>query len=110
LRYTQAQLTQVSQTAVCNRLHLIEQRLCRWLLLMHDRVAADELHMTQDFLAHMLGVRREGVTAAAAHLQEAGLIHCVRGHIRILDRTGLEAAACECYQVVRDEFARLLDR
>ena len=109
LRYTQALITQISQTAVCNRLHPDEQRLCRWLLLTRDRVATDELQMTQDFLAHMLGVRREAVTAAAAHLQEAGLIRYIRGHVRILDRAGLEAAACECYRVVRDEFTRLLD-
>jgi CRP-like cAMP-binding protein len=108
LRYTQALITQISQTAVCNRLHSIEQRLCRWLLLTRDRVPADAVQMTQEFLAHMLGVRREGVTLAARHLQEAGLIRYVRGHITILDRPGLEATVCECYRVVKDEFTRLL--
>jgi CRP-like cAMP-binding protein len=108
LRYTQALITQISQTAVCNRLHSVEKRLCRWLLLTRDRVPSDELLMTQEFIAHMLGVRREGVTAAAHHLQKAGLIHYARGHITILDRSGLEAATCECYRVVRDEFERLL--
>jgi CRP-like cAMP-binding protein len=108
LRYTQALITQISQTAVCNRLHAIEQRLCRWLLLTRDRVPTDQVQMTQEFLAHMLGVRREGVTVAAQHLQAAGLIHYARGHITILDRPGLEATTCECYQVVRTEFTRLL--
>jgi CRP-like cAMP-binding protein len=108
LRYTQALITQISQTAVCNRLHAVEQRLCRWLLLTRDRLPSDEILMTQEFIAHMLGVRREGVTAAAHHLQEAGLIRYARGHISILDRKGLEAAACECYRVVKDEFDRLL--
>lgn len=108
LRYTQALITQISQTAVCNRLHAIEQRLCRWLLLTRDRVPSDAIQMTQEFIAHMLGVRREGVTLAARHLQEAGLIRYVRGHITILDRPGLEATACECYRVVKDEFRRLL--
>ena len=108
LRYTQALITQISQTAVCNRLHSIEQRLCRWLLLSHDRVRSMELRLTQEFIANMLGVRREGVTKAASHLQEAGLIRYVRGHITILDRPGLEAASCECYQVVKTEFDRLL--
>ena len=108
LRYTQALITQISQTAVCNRLHPVEQRLCRWLLLTRDRLPSDEILMTQEFIAHMLGVRREGVTAAAHHLQEAGLIRYARGHITILDRKGLEAAACECYRVVKDEFDRLL--
>lgn len=108
LGYTQALLTQISQTAVCNRLHSIEQRLARWLLMTRNRVASDEILMTQEVLAHMLGVRREGVTLAAHHLQEAGLIRYRRGHITILDRTGLEAASCECYRVVKDEFDRLL--
>lgn len=108
LRYTQALLTQVSQTAVCNRLHPIEERLCRWLLMTRNRVPSDELHVTQEVLAHMLGVRREGVTLAAHRLQEAGLIRYRRGHITILDREGLEAASCECYRVVKDEFDRLL--
>jgi len=108
LRYTQALITQISQTAVCNRLHAIEQRLCRWLLLTRDRVPSDAIQMTQEFIAHMLGVRREGVTLAAQDLQEAGLIRYVRGHITILDRPGLEATVCECYRVVQAEFTRLL--
>jgi CRP-like cAMP-binding protein len=108
LRYTQALITQISQTAVCNRLHPVEKRLCRWLLLTRDRLCSDQILMTQEFIAHMLGVRREGVTAAAHHLQAAGLIRYHRGHITILDRTELEAAACECYRVVKDEFDRLL--
>jgi CRP-like cAMP-binding protein len=108
LRYTQALITQISQTAVCNRLHSIEQRLCRWLLLTHDRVRSIELRLTQEFIANMLGVRREGVTKAASQLQGAGLIRYVRGHITILDRQGLEGASCECYQVVKTEFDRLL--
>ncbi len=108
LRYTQALITQISQTAVCNRLHSVEQQLCRWLLLSHDRVRADELVMTQELIADMLGVRREGVTVAAGRLQDVGAISYVRGHIKILDRRKLEATACECYQVVRDEFDRLL--
>jgi CRP-like cAMP-binding protein len=108
LRYTQALITQISQTAVCNRLHSVEEQLCRWLLLSHDRVQADELIMTQELIADMLGVRREGVTVAAGRLQDAGAISYVRGHIKILDRQKLEAQACECYQVVKDEFDRLL--
>lgn len=108
LRYTQALITQISQTAVCNRLHSVEQRLCRWLLLSHDRVEFDELLMTQEFIANMLGSRREGVTSAAGRLQDAGLIRYSRGHITILDRTNLEAHVCECYRVVKDEFDRLL--
>ena len=108
LRYTQALITQISQTAVCNRLHSVEQQLCRWLLLSHDRVKADELIMTQELIADMLGVRREGVTVAAGHLQDAGAISYVRGHIKILDRQRLEETVCECYQVVKDEFDRLL--
>ena len=108
LRYTQALLTQMSQTAVCNRLHTIEQQLCRWLLLSHDRLDSDELVMTQELIANMLGVRREGVTHAAGRLQEQGLISYVRGRIKILDRRGLEAAVCECYKVVKDEYDRLL--
>ncbi|HWS55692.1 MAG TPA: Crp/Fnr family transcriptional regulator [Pyrinomonadaceae bacterium] len=108
LRYTQALLTQMSQTAVCNRLHEIERQLCRWLLLSHDRLDSDELVMTQELIANLLGVRREGVTAAAGRLQEQGLISYVRGRIRILDRPGLEAAVCECYKVVRAEYDRLL--
>lgn len=108
LRYTQALITQISQTAVCNRLHSVEQQLCRWLLLSHDRVKADELIMTQELIADMLGVRREGVTVAAGRLQDAGAISYVRGHIKILDRVKLEGTVCECYLVVKDEFDRLL--
>jgi CRP-like cAMP-binding protein len=108
LRYTQALITQISQTAVCNRLHAVEQRLCRWLLLCRDRAMSDELLMTQEFIANMLGGRRESVTVAAGHLQGAGLIHYARGHIRIVDRKGLEATACECYRIVKTEFDRLL--
>ena len=108
LRYTQALITQISQTAVCNRLHSVEQQLCRWLLLSHDRVKADELIMTQELIADMLGVRREGVTVAAGRLQDAGAISYVRGHIKIMDRQKLEGTVCECYRVVKDEFDRLL--
>ena len=108
LRYTQALITQISQTAVCNRLHSVEQQLCRWLLLSHDRVQADELIMTQELIADMLGVRREGVTVAAGHLQDIGAISYVRGRIQILNRQRLEEAVCECYRVVKDEFDRLL--
>jgi len=108
LRYTQALITQISQTAVCNRLHSVEQQLCRWLLLSHDRVKADELIMTQELIANMLGVRREGVTVAAGHLQDSGGISYVRGHIKILDRQKLEESVCECYHVVKNEFSRLL--
>lgn len=110
LRYTQSLLTQISQTAVCNRLHSVEQRLCRWLLLCHDRKNRSELLMTQELIANMLGGRRESVTVAAGHLQDAGLIHYCRGHITILDRVGLEAAACECYRTVEDEADRLIGR
>lgn len=108
LLYTQALLTQMSQTAVCNRLHTVEQQLCRWLLLSHDRLETNELIMTQELIANMLGVRREGVSVAAHHLQEAGLIRYKRGHITIVDRPGLEASVCECYEVVRTESDRLL--
>jgi CRP-like cAMP-binding protein len=108
LLYTQALLTQMSQTAVCNRLHSVEQQLCRWLLLSHDRLQSDELVMTQELIANMLGVRREGVSVAAHRLQEAGLIRYRRGHITIVDRPGLERAVCECYQVVKTECDRLL--
>lgn len=107
LRYTQALITQISQTAVCNRLHSIEQRLCRWLLMTHDRTRSDDLQMTQEFISHMLGVRREGVTTTAGGLQQLGLISYVRGHIRIVDRAGLETHACECYAVVKEEYKRL---
>jgi CRP-like cAMP-binding protein len=108
LRYTQALMTQMSQTAVCNRLHTVEQQLCRWLLLSRDRLDTDDLVMTQELIANMLGVRREGVTHAAGRLQENGLISYVRGRITILDRSGLEVAVCECYGVVKDEYERLL--
>ena len=107
LLYTQALITQISQTAVCNRLHTIEQRLCRWLLLCQDRVNCSEILMTQENIANMLGSRREGVTVAAGHLQDSGLIQYSRGHIKILDRKGLEAIACECYRTVEDELDRL---
>jgi CRP-like cAMP-binding protein len=108
LRYTQALITQMSQTAVCNRHHTVDQQLCRWLLLSLDRLASNELVMTQELIANMLGVRREGVTEAAGKLQEAGLIRYRRGRICVLDRRGLEARSCECYQVVKTEFDRLL--
>jgi CRP-like cAMP-binding protein len=108
LLYTQALLTQMSQTAVCNRFHTIEQQLCRCLLLSHDRLQSDELVMTQELIANMLGVRREGVSVAAHRLQESGLIRYRRGHITIVDRPGLERAVCECYQVVKTECDRLL--
>jgi len=100
LRYTQALITQIAQTAVCNRLHAVEQRLCRWLLMCRDRVERDELEMTQEFISNMLGGRRETVTVAAGRLQDAGLIRYSRGHITIVDRKGLEAVVCECYLVV----------
>ena len=108
LRYTQALLTQMSQTAVCNRHHTVEQQLCRWLLLTLDRLDGSELTMTQELIANMLGVRREGVTDAAGKLQDAGLIEYRRGRITVLDRQGLEARSCECYKVVKTEFDRLL--
>jgi CRP-like cAMP-binding protein len=108
LRYTQALLTQMCQTAACNRHHSIAQQLCRWLLLTLDRLPSNELVMTQELVANALGVRREGVTEAAGHLQAAGCIRYRRGHITVLDRSGLEARSCECYQVVKTEFARLL--
>ena len=108
LRYTQALITQMAQTAVCNRHHSIEQQLCRWLLLSLDRLSSNSLVMTQELIANMLGVRREGVTDAAGHLQRAGLIHYSRGHIEVIDRAGLEKAVCECYAVVKQEFDRLL--
>jgi len=108
LRYTQALITQMSQTAVCNRHHSVDQQLCRWLLLSLDRLASNELTMTQELIANMLGVRREGVTEAAGKLQDAGLIQYRRGKITVLDRPGLEARSCECYQVVKTEFDRLL--
>lgn len=108
LRYTQALITQMSQTAVCNRHHSVEQQLCRWLLLSLDRLPNNELTMTQELIANMLGVRREGVTEAAGKLQAQGLISYRRGHITVLDRPGLEAQVCECYAVVKKEYDRLL--
>jgi len=108
LRYTQALLTQMAQTAVCNRHHSVDQQLCRWLLLSLDRLPSNELIMTQELIANMLGVRREGVTEAAGKLQQAGLIEYRRGHITVLDRAGLETRVCECYAVVKKEFDRLL--
>src|SRR6202044_1347879 len=108
LRYTQALLTQMAQTAVCNRHHSLDQQLCRWLLLSLDRLPSNELIMTQELIANMLGVRREGVTEAARKLQEAGLIQYSRGHITVLDRAGIEARTCECYSVVKRESDRLL--
>jgi len=108
LRYMQALITQMSQTAVCNRHHSLDQQLCRWLLLSIDRLANNHLIMTQELIANMLGVRREGVTVAAKDLQTAGLIAYQRGHITVLDRAGIEKRVCECYQVVKDEFDRLL--
>jgi CRP-like cAMP-binding protein len=108
LRYTQALITQMSQTAVCNRHHTLDQQFCRWLLLSLDRLTSNELVMTQELIANMLGVRREGVTEAALKVQKAGLIKYTRGHISILDRLGLEKRTCECYKVVKHEYARLL--
>jgi CRP-like cAMP-binding protein len=108
LRYTQALITQMAQTAVCNRHHSLEQQLCRWLLLSLDRLPSNELTMTQELIANMLGVRREGVTEAAGHLQQAGLIHYSRGKITVLDRPKLERRVCECYAVVKQEYDRLL--
>jgi CRP-like cAMP-binding protein len=108
LRYTQALITQMAQTAVCNRHHSIDQQLCRWLLLSLDRLQSNELSMTQELIANMLGVRREGVTEAAGKLQDSGLIEYRRGRITVLDRPGLEARCCECYQVVKTECDRLL--
>jgi CRP-like cAMP-binding protein len=108
LRYTQALITQMAQTAVCNRHHSVDQQLCRWLLLSIDRLPIPELTMTQELIANMLGVRREGVTEAAGKLQNAGVISYRRGHIKVLDRSKLEGMSCECYEVVRRESARLL--
>jgi CRP-like cAMP-binding protein len=108
LRYTQALITQMAQTAVCNRHHSVDQQLCRWLLLSLDRLCSNELTMTQELIANMLGVRREGVTEAAGKLQDAGLVEYRRGKITVLDRARLEARSCECYQVVKKEFDRLL--
>jgi len=108
LRYTQALITQMAQTAVCNRHHSLDQQLCRWLLLSLDRLRSSELVMTQELIANMLGVRREGVTEAALKLQKQGLISYSRGHIKVLDRPGLEERVCECYGVVKKEYDRLL--
>jgi CRP-like cAMP-binding protein len=108
LRYTQALITQMAQTAVCNRHHSLDQQLCRWLLLSLDRLQGNELIMTQELIANMLGVRREGVTEGALKLQHAGLISYARGHIMVLDRPGLEKRSCECYAVVKKEYDRLL--
>ena len=110
LRYVQALMTQISQTAVCNRLHSIEQQLCRWLLLSHDRLESDKLVMTHDLISNMLGVRREGITLAAQKLAKRKLITNNRGTMTVIDRQGLEAAVCECYKVVNDEYNRLLGR
>ena len=110
LRYTQSLMTQISQTAVCNRLHSVEQQLCRWLLINHDLLQNNKLIMTHDLIANMLGVRREGVSIAAGNLQKKGLIKYARGTITMLDRQGLEVAACECYQVVKEEYDRLLGK
>jgi CRP-like cAMP-binding protein len=108
LRYTQALITQMAQTAVCNRHHSLDQQLCRWLLSSLDRLQGNELVMTQELIANMLGVRREGVTEAALSLQRVGLIRYTRGHISVLDRAGLERRSCECYAVVKKEYDRLL--
>jgi CRP-like cAMP-binding protein len=108
LRYTQALITQMAQTAVCNRHHSLDQQLCRWLLLSLDRLKGSELVMTQELIANMLGVRREGVTDSALKLQKAGLIKYSRGRISVLDRPGLESRSCECYAVVKKEYDRLL--
>ena len=110
LRYTQAIVTQISQTAVCNRLHAVEKQLCRWLLLSHDRLQDDNLVMTHDLISNMLGVRREGITIAAKKLAAKKLIRNTRGTITVLDRYGLENAACECYEIVNTEYNRLLGR
>jgi CRP-like cAMP-binding protein len=107
LRFTQALITQMSQTAVCNRHHTVDQQLCRWLLMSLDRLPSSQLVMTQELIANMLGVRREGVTEAARRLQEAGIIRYARGHIDVLDRRALERRACECYSVVQKEYERL---
>jgi len=108
LRYTQALITQMAQTAVCNRHHTVDQQLCRWLLLSLDRLQGNELVMTQELIANMLGVRREGVTEGALKLQQVGLIRYSRGHITVLNRDGLEKRSCECYAVVKKEYDRLL--
>jgi CRP-like cAMP-binding protein len=109
LRYTQALIIQISQTAVCNRHHTLEQQLCRWLLLTHDRTRADEMTMTHEMISHMLGVRRAGITEAAKRLSDMGLIRYARGRVTFVDRQGLEAQVCECYRVVKQEYDRLLN-
>ena len=108
LRFTQALITQMTQTAVCNRHHTLDQQLCRWMLISLDRLAGSELVMTQELIANMLGVRREGVTEAAGKLQKSGLISYTRGRIQVIDRPGLERRSCECYAVVKKEYSRLL--
>jgi CRP-like cAMP-binding protein len=108
LHYTQSLISQISQTAVCNRLHSTEQRLCRWMLMTHDRTNSDELEMTHEFISHMLGIQREAVSLAAHRLQDEGTISYMRGHIKILDRDNLEKCACECYQAVKNEYQRSL--
>jgi len=110
LRYTQALITQMAQTAVCNRHHSLDQQLCRWLLMSLDCVQGNELTTTQELIARMLGVRREGVTEAAGELQRVGLISYARGHVKVLDRPGLELRSCECYRVVKSDYARLLPK
>jgi Mn-dependent DtxR family transcriptional regulator len=110
MRYTLALITQISQTAVCNRHHSLDQQLCRWLLISLDRLQGNDLEMTQELIANMLGVRREGVTQAAIKLQNVGLIKYVRGHITVLNRSGLETRTCECYSVVKKEYDRLLPK
>ena len=107
-RYTQALMNQISQSTACNHLHSIQERMCRWLLMTHDRVGADQFSLTQEFLSQMLGVRRASVTVVAGILQQARLIEYQRGRIKVLNRAGLEEGACECYRVVRDEYDRLL--
>lgn len=107
-RYTQALFNQIAQTAACNRLHSIEERLCRWLLMTQDRVESDQFPLTQEFLAQMLGVRRSSVSVVAATLQKAGLIQYSRGKMTILDRAGIEAVSCECYAIVKREFENLI--
>ncbi len=109
LRYTHVLLTQIAQSVVCNRFHTIEKRLCRWLLIARDRVKANNLHLTQEIIAHMLGISRTGVTMAAVSLQRAGLIRYSRGRIEILNARAMESTACECYQIVREEFERYID-
>jgi CRP-like cAMP-binding protein len=108
-RYTQALFGQISQAAACNRLHSSEERLSRWLLMSHDRVGSDQFMITQEFLGQMLGARRSTVSVSAGILQRAGLIRCVRGHVTIVDRAGLEAVSCECYSVIRAELERVVD-